>query len=388
MVIIEVIVLLILAGAAFVMAQYNKFQTVTIEEEDIEVNEGVSEEGFTTLALFGVDSRKGDLEEGTRSDTIIVASINNETKEIKMASIYRDTLLEMEDGTLNKANAAYSFGGPAGAINTLNRNLDLAISDYVTVDFRALSDVVDLLGGVEITVSEEEAQMLNHYVHETAKAAGKEANELPGAGTYNLDGPQAVTYARLRKLEGGDYKRTERQREVIDKMFDKIMQTDLPTLTQIVDVVFPQVSTSFSLAELVKLASGVTQYHLGESAGFPVDRDDDHRYNGGSVVIPLDLTTNVQALHEFLYGKEEISVSLEVQRISQEIENETGVYPVEEKTEDAYGESYGDEAAAGDTYGTGNTQESTYGTYESEEESGMRDSDSSENSLFIMPDDG
>ena len=168
-----------------------------------------------------MDSRDGDLGEGNRTDCIIVASLNNKTKEIKMVSVYRDTLLDLSEGTYQKCNAAYSYGGPVLAINMLNMNLDLDIQDYVTVDFGAIADAVDLLGGIEIEVTEEELPYINQYIPETANSAGKAANLLQSAGLQKLDGTQATTYARIRSTAGGDFTRTERQRLVIEKMFEK-----------------------------------------------------------------------------------------------------------------------------------------------------------------------
>ena len=249
----EIIILILLCGVAFVMAKYDMFQTVAIDADDIMINEGVRQEGYSTYVLFGGDSREGQLEAGSHADTIIIVSLDNESKEIRMASVYRDTLLEQMDMDYHKANQGYYRGGPVEAINMLNKNLDLAIEDYATVDFKAMSDVVDLLGGIEINVTDVEAKALNKYIKETAKVAGKEAHELSGGGTYTLDGPQAVTYARIRKLEGGDYKRTERQRVVIKALFNKAKKMDIATLNSIIDTVFPQVSTSLELKELIAL---------------------------------------------------------------------------------------------------------------------------------------
>lgn len=336
--IVEIIILLMLSGTAYVMAKYDKFQKVEINSDDIKINEGVKMEGYTTMALFGGDSREGQLEAGTHADTIIIAVMDHDKKEIRMASVYRDTLLEQEDGSYNKANYAYFSGGPVDAINMLNKNLDLNIEDYATVDFKAMADVVDLIGGIEIDVTDAEADMLNEYIGETAKVAKKEAHTLNGGGTYNLDGPQAVTYARLRKLEGGDYKRTERQRLVIQKIFEKAVKMDVGTLNKLVDTVFPQVSTSFTLKEIVNLGSAGITYKLSDSTGFPFDRDDSKRYKGTSVVVAQGLAENVQQLHEFLYPSEtEYTVSDIVQSISDDIMNTTGVTRPkeldEEKTE-------------------------------------------------------
>ena len=332
----EIIILMMLMGTAYVMAKYEKFQTVTIDTEDIEINEGAEKEGYTTVALFGGDSRDGHLEKGTHADTIIIASIDNQSKEIRMASIYRDTILQQMDMEYNKANYAYFHGGPKEAINMLNKNLDLDIEDYVTVDFKALVDTIDLMGGLDIEIKEEEVDEVNEYMWETAEVAGTEQELLTRAGEQHLDGTQAVTYARIRSTAGGDYTRTERQRLVIQKLFEKVIKTNLGTINEIIDTVFPQVSTSFTLNEIIGLASGMTKYELGDSAGFPFDKTDGISYqSAGSVVVPVGLAENVEQLHEFLYPKEEqTGVSETVEQISQDISYITGVIRTPEYDEE------------------------------------------------------
>lgn len=335
----EVIILTFLLGTAYVMAKYDKIQRVEIDSENVTVNEGAVKEGYTTVALFGGDSREGQLGAGTHADTIIIASIDNKTKEIRLVSIYRDTFLKQKDDKYNKANSAYFRGGPEEAISMLNENLDLDIEDYVTVDFKALVDTIDLMGGIEIDIQEEEVQYMNEFLQETADVAGTEANFIEHAGEQKLDGAQAVTYARIRSTAGGDYKRTERQRLVIEKIFEKAVKTKISTINKIIDKVFEQVSTSFSLKEALGLAAGVADYQLGETAGFPFEKQDDVRYkNCGSVVVAQGLAENVQELHTFLYpNEEEKPVSDTVQQISDDIAYLTGVTRPkeldEEKTE-------------------------------------------------------
>ncbi len=314
----EILILLILLTIGYVMMKYGKMQINVFSEGDIEVNKGVKQEGYTTIALFGGDSREGQLEAGTHADTIILVSIDNKTKEIRMASVYRDTLLQDTDGELKKANSAYFLGGPRRAINMLNANLDLDIQHYVTVDFKALADTIDLLGGIEIEVSEKEAEEVNRYIGETAMVAEKEVVPIE-EGLQTLNGVQAVTYARIRKNVGGDYARTERQRLVIQKVAEKVKDTDLKTIIAIIDEVFEQVSTSFELSELIKLASGVTQYELGEKTGFPFEHEDGTVKGIGSVVIPIDFQGDVEKLHNFLYPNEEYQATEKVIEISGEI---------------------------------------------------------------------
>ena len=367
---IETFILIMLMGTAYVMAKYDKFQRVEIDKDNIEVNEGIKLEGYTTIALFGGDSREGQLEEGTHADTIIIVSIDNDSKEIRMASIYRDTLLKQMNDTYRKANNAYFVGGPEEAINMLNKNLDLDIEDYATVDFKAMADVVDLMGGLEMTVTDAEAEMMNKYIGETAKAAGKKANELSGAGTYTLDGPQAVTYSRLRKLEGGDYKRTERQREVIKKLFEKVTATDLAAINEIIDTVFPQVSTSFSLKKIIGLSTALMEYRLGDSTGFPFDKADGITYpEAGDVVVAQGLAENVKELHEFLYPDEPAKeVSDTVQMISEEIALETGVVrppELDAEPEDGEGETPDGGSEDGEDSGEGSSGDDTEDTEDS-----------------------
>ena len=313
------------SGVIYVAAKLGKLDTQEIPKEDIVINEGVEQlaslgEGYLNVALFGVDSREGDLEKNTRTDCIIVASLNKETKEIKMASVYRDTLLDLSEGTLQKCNAAYSFGGPKQAINMLNMNLDLDIQNYVTVDFGVVTEVIDLLGGLDIEIKEEEVEPLNKFVYETGQVAGKEAHFVGGSGIQHLDGVQATTYARIRSTAGGDFTRTERQRLVIEKIVEKMMKSDLATINKIIDEVFPTISTNFTMTEILSYAKYFNQYKLGENTGFPIDKATDTISGLGSIVIPVSLEDNVKKLHEFLFGTEEgYTPSDKVQSISNKI---------------------------------------------------------------------
>lgn len=316
------------SGVVYVAAKLGQLDTQEIPKEDIVINEGVEQlaslgEGYLNVALFGVDSREGDLEKNTRTDCIIVASLNKETKEIKMASVYRDTLLDLSEGTLQKCNAAYSFGGPKQAINMLNMNLDLDIQNYVTVDFKAIADTIDLLGGLDIELTEAEVKYIGDFIGETGDVAGRDRGDVhyvEGAGLQHLDGVQATTYARIRSTAGGDFTRTERQRLVIEKMVEKILKNDLATINKIIDEVFPKISTNFTMTEILSYAKYFNQYKLGENTGFPIDKATDTISGLGSIVIPVSLEDNVKKLHEFLFGTEEgYTPSDKVQSISNKI---------------------------------------------------------------------
>ena len=322
--VIEILILMILLGIGYVMNKYDKIQLNLFGDEDILFNEGAKQEHYTTIALFGGDSREGKLEAGTHADTIMIASIDDETKEVKIISVYRDTMTMQMNGKIKKANNAYFTGGPKDAINMLNKNFDLAIEDYVTVDFGAMADVVDLLGGIEIDVTKEEAAEMNRHIVGTAQSIGKKSSNMK-PGLQVLNGVEVVTYSRIRKNVGGDYGRTERQRLVIQKLVEKVKQTDISTLNKIVDQVFTQVSTSFTLKEIIGLASGVMQYKLGETSGFPFEKSDGSVEGIGSVVVPMNVVKNIEDLHAFLYPKDkEYKASATVQNIAREIEEMTG----------------------------------------------------------------
>ncbi|MBM6854697.1 LCP family protein [Mediterraneibacter glycyrrhizinilyticus] len=372
-----VLICLVGSAAIYVAAQWSRIDRQEVRADDLVINQEVMEknanidlgEGYTNIALFGVDSRDGNLGEGNRTDMIIVASLNNETKEIRLVSVYRDTLLNLSEGTYQKCNAAYSYGGPTMAINMLNMNLDLDIEDYVTVDFGAISDMIDQLGGVEITIEEEELEAFNKYVTETARVAGKEAHKIDEPGTYLMDGSQATTYARIRSTAGGDFTRTERQRIVIEKAVEKIQKADLLTINNIISEVFPQISTSFTLQEILYYAQAYSQYKLLENTGFPFDQTTDTISGLGSIVIPQNLTDNVSQLHEFLFGDTDYTPSDTVSTISSTIlatvdysgsydysysDYDDGSYSYDDGYEDSGGSGYDD---TDDTSGTESSAE-------------------------------
>lgn len=319
----SIFTLCILLGIGYLMQNWTKIQKEFFDKGDIQVNEGAEQEGYQSIVLFGGDSREGVLGAGTHADTIIIASIHNETKEVKLVSVYRDLLTMQVDGKLKKANSAYFAGGAKDAINMLNLNFDLDIQDYVTVDFAVVVDVVDALGGIEIDVSDAEAAEVNNHIDGTGAVVGKEAIHIKG-GYQKLDGVQALTYARIRKNVGGDYARTERQRLVISKVVEKAKKMNLSTLNELIDTVFPRVSTSLSLTDVLALATNFTQYQLGETSGFAFEHIDGHVEGLGSVVVPLGVIENVEELHTFLYPEDQYTVSNKVKEIALEIEDASG----------------------------------------------------------------
>ena len=330
---IEILALLILAVVLFVVVKLSKIEKDTsFSASDVEVNEGLSEESkeimenYTTIALFELDNRSnGNLSKGN-SDVIMIASINNDTHEVKLVSVYRDSYLDIGNNTYRKCNAAYANGGPEQAISMLNTNLDLNITDYVTVDFNAVVECVDLLGGVEVTVTDEEAILMYGYMDEINKLTKHKSEYLPGAGTYNMDGVQACSYARIRYTAGDDYKRAERQRIVLAAMVQKAQHSDLKTINSLIDEVFGDIKTSYTNAELIALAAQVFNYKLGETTGFPFEKNTVTLGSKGSVVVPCDLVSNVTQLHVFLYEDDGYEPTDTVKSNSEKIIADTGFH--------------------------------------------------------------
>ena len=309
--------------------KYNQMDIRPIAESDLTVNDGVEDatKGYTTIALYGVDSRDANLNTGTNSDTILLVSINNDTKEVKLVSVYRDTLFEIqgEAPVTQKVNYAYQLGGALMSINTLNTNLDLKITDYITVDFNAMSSIINALGGVEITIEEEEVNSLNKNLAEQIAISGEYSNGVHSAGKQLLNGQQAVAYTRIRSNAKGDITRTERQRIVLLELISKLGNAGSDTIRNLLDVSFSCISTSLTKTEAEKFVKDAASYKITGNTGFPFAYSFASLEDKGSVIVPADMAANVTALHAWLYGDSRYSVSTTAAAISKTIADETGV---------------------------------------------------------------
>ena len=343
---IEILVLLLLIGGIFLFAKvtntFDKFyhsdengaeDDRPIVEPDIEVNPGVLENDdlatYRNIALIGLDTRSGNLERAL-SDTMMIASINNETQAVRIISVYRDTFLNVGEQGYTKANAAYSYGSSSQLLSMMNRNFDLAVTDYVVVDFNAVAQLVDDLGGISVTMTGDEVTHMNNYCVETSEVTGRSYTRIEPEvdGTYNLNGVQAVAYSRIRYTAGNDFKRAQRQRLVLEKILEKAKSQGLKSFSSIADDVFPMIKTNLSKSDIVKLGSQIFGYNLEKTGGFPFAFTLDN-VNGGDVIIPVTLSENVKELHEWLYDETDYTPSQTVEELSQGIINMTG-----------YGEDY------------------------------------------------
>lgn len=322
-----ILILAIILGATFfyVKGKLDKIQTIELPtDEELGITETVAQNltGYRNIAIFGVDSRSDDYGVGNRSDCIIIASINNDTGEIKLISVYRDTYVKIDGHGLDKITHAYSYGEAPLAIKTLNTNLDLNINEFVTVNFDSVAEAVDQLGGVQLTITSEEIKYINGYIDETSRVTGKTSQHITEPGTYTVDGVQAVAYSRIRYTDGGDYKRTERMRTVIEAMFSKLKTKSLAEINSFADAILPHVYTNISATDIISMVPSMSKYKVTESIGWPYDTKGKtmDRWYG----IPVTLESNVTQLHKEAFGEEDYIPSDTVKTISQSIINKTG----------------------------------------------------------------
>ena len=341
--IIEIIVLLIVLAALYVWQALNKIEKADTHKteltpSDLSINEDELEngtieimKGYEDVALFGVDNYFNGHADSGNSDVIMIASINNDTKEVKLVSVYRDTFLDTDiqkdtSPNFHKANRAFALGGAEQSIRMLNASLDLDIEHFITVDFKVVTDVVNMLGGVEIDVDSAELKYINHHIDTTARATGDTPVYLTTTGMQTLNGTQATAYARIRSTAGSDFARAERQREVINEIVKKAKKTELPTINKIINQVFPEICTNYTNADIIRLAASMFSYELADSTGFPFSKYP-ARLGGskGDVVIPADLENNVRALHRYLYNDTAYVPSTTVIHYSDLIRNGYGI---------------------------------------------------------------
>ena len=310
-VLILIIILALIVGSIFwyINSKLDKLQQVEINEEDLNVSVQAEENlsNFRNIAIFGIDSREDTYSKGNRSDCIIIASINNQTKEVKLVSVYRDTYVNIEGHGLDKITHAYSYGEAPLAIKTLNENLDLNIKEFVAVNFDAVQEIIDDIGGISMQINKEEVK------------------HIPGitkAGTYNLTGEQALAYARIRYATGGDYKRTERMRDVLTAVVEKVKTLDVSGLNKLVDTVLPRLYTNISASDIFSLFPSAAEFKITQSIGWPYEtrgKTIDRWYG-----IPVTLESNVTKLHQEIFEESDYIPSDRVKEISNNIVEKTG----------------------------------------------------------------
>lgn len=321
-VLLLVIILAVIAVLGFrfsLKSAFSKIKKYPLDKTSLTATEtDKNMKDYQNIALFGVDSQDNKIKDkGSRTDCIIIASINNSTKNVKLMSIYRDTYVSI-DGEYDKINAAYSYGGPELALRTINRNLDLNITDFATVNFKALADAVDVLGGIPLTInSEKELENLNAYIGNMNHINGGNSKKFDKIGTYTFDGNQAVAYSRIRYMEGGDHARANHQRLVLEGIMNAAKKQPLK-LGKLISTVLPQCKTSLSNNDLTKLTFSMARCKIEDSQAYPFQSEDE-RYNGIYYGFPITAKTNVTKAHEYLFGTKNYEPVEELQKISAKI---------------------------------------------------------------------
>lgn len=307
-------------GYSYIKSKLNKMQQVNINIDELDINEELSD--YRNIALFGVDSRNSSLGKGNRSDCIIIASINQKTKDIKLISVYRDTYVQIEGYGLDKITHAYSYGEAPLAIKTLNTNLDLNITEFATVNFDLVAEAVNALGGIEITIEQSELQYINGYIEETSNVTGIKSNNITKAGKQTLDGVQAVAYGRIRYTSGGDYKRTERMRDVVEAMLKKLKTKNIVEINNLMDTILPKVYTNISASSIIAMIPDLLSYNITDSIGWPYKTQGitlDRWYG-----VPVTLESNVKELHQKAFDEVDYEVPADIKEISDKIVKKTG----------------------------------------------------------------
>lgn len=331
LIILLVLVIFILgfgvAGYTFVNGKIGKMQKENIDTTAVGINEETKQElkGYRNIALLGIDSRADDYGLGNRSDCMIIASINQETNAVKLISVYRDTYVYVtENGTkrLDKITHAYSYGGAQNTLKSLNEAMDLNITEFVTVNFDAVIAAVDSLGGVYIDIDESEIKYVNDYIDATSESSRVKSSHITHSGRQKLDGVQAVSYTRVRYTAGGDYKRTERMRTVVEAMLSKAKTLNVGQLNSFADTILPKIRTNISTSEIWGLIPKLASFKVTESIGWPYDTKGitlDRWYG-----VPVTLQSNVERLHKEAFEQEDYEASDTVKEMSAAIVKKTG----------------------------------------------------------------
>lgn len=370
--IVELLTLIVIIGIGYITRINNLSQKVEFDKKEVR-NTNIDSvkletmKGYFTIAIFGVDSRTGDVGKGNNSDINIIANINVETGDIKLISIYRDTFLNITDGgSYGKMNAAYMYGGPIGAVKAINKNLDLNIENYITFNWKAVANAIDLLGGIDIEITRAEFKYMNSFIHETCRSTGifydnPAAMYIHSYGPLHLNGVQAVAYGRLRLMDS-DFQRVDRQRKVIIESLKAAKKMSFIQLSAILDLILPQIAYEFDMSQALTLARNISGFNVSETIGFPTNFTQQEMGKSGDCIIPKSLATNVAKLHSTVFGDEGYSPSSAVHTYSNRIVALTGQYAQEAENSKASQESSSSALTSQTTTNTSSTNKSTNNT--------------------------
>ena len=238
-----------------------------------------------------------------RSDSIMIATIDPVHNKLKLTSIMRDSYVSIDGHGQDKINHAYAFGGPQLAIKTLNENFGLNIENFVSVNFSSLPTIINILGGIDIEITNDELQYINSYIDDINSKDGTSSPHITYPGVQHLDGTQALAYSRIRYTSGGDYKRTERQRNVIEALFSKLSSTSITSYNSLLNEVLPYVETNLSATDMISL--GTTVLGIGnnlEQERFPRDGYAEGTMIDGVYYLTFDKEATVMQMRDYIFN--------------------------------------------------------------------------------------
>lgn len=342
LIILLVIAIIAIAGFIFAKVFINKKMGKINYDNITTDNLGISEtqlqnKKYRNIAILGTDSRYNDYDDFARTDCIMIASINTENNDVTLFSIYRDTLVEMDlnDKTrLDKINHSY-YGGVETTLKTINTNFDLNVQEYVIVDFLAVAEMVDRVDGIELDITNDELQFINNYIKGNIESTGLESALIKSSGKQKVDGVQALAYARIRYTEGGDFKRTDRMRTVLEKTLAKLKHKNVMELNQIMDEILPRVRTNIPQNSIQELLPQVINFNIVKKFGFTYNAEsktlDLKDYYEGTKKgidyydVPLSLTEDVEKLHKEVLGETDYTAPDKVKEIDAKIKETAGI---------------------------------------------------------------
>ena len=326
--------ILFLLGGAGMMYYYSLLDTVNyVADDDAKTKVTIPDDATDTdgnkiigdsqllqdskvlnIMLFGEDNKKGS--DHGRTDTMILLSIDNTHKKLKMTSFQRDTYVYIPGNGYNKINASYTLGGAALSIQTIEANFGIKIDRYAVVDFKSFIDIINTLGGVEIEVTQDEIDYINYQMYKNGQSNGNYTTITDAPGIVKLTGQEALWYARNRGLtkgedgneiglDGDDWDRTSRQRKLLEKMVTDLKGADLGQIISIVNSIGPKITTNLKKDEITALVSHALTYinYKVEQNYVPTEGlwYYDNNTDAGSVIAIADMETQRRALAEFIY---------------------------------------------------------------------------------------
>lgn len=294
--------------ATYGLTMLGKINKVDLNEDNLGIDKDIDAklskyDGITNIALFGIDATDGN---AGRSDAIMIATVDKIHNKLKLTSIMRDSYVDIQGHGKDKINHAYAFGGHELALKTLNENFDLNLKDFATVNFSSLPKIIDSVGGLELNIRQDEINAnpgINDHIKDLNRLSHADCPLISSPGIQHVNGTQALAYCRIRYTAGGDGERTERQRIVLSKLFEKFTNISPTKYPTILNELMPMITTSLSSSEILNLAKIVAS--MGDS-GLEQERYPKDEYSKGEMIhgvyyLTFDKEATVKQIHDYIF---------------------------------------------------------------------------------------